>query len=76
MITRRLMIALMGLGLGSFMAPQIALAAGTHIEHAIEETQQAVQERSKAHHASALVEHADNAIDHAKKALVQFQAVQ
>ena len=68
MITRRLMMTLMGLVLGTFVVPQIALAAGTHIEQAIEETQQAIQSGSEAHHSSSLVEHADNAIDHAKLA--------
>jgi hypothetical protein len=62
------MIALMGLCLGAFVVPQIALAAATHIEQAIKETQEAIQAGSQAHHSSSLVEHADNAIDHAKLA--------
>jgi hypothetical protein len=43
MITHRLMIALMGLGLGAIVVPQIALGAGTQIEQAIAKTQQAIQ---------------------------------
>lgn len=69
MMTRRLMIALMGFGLALCVAPRIALAAGQHLEQAIEETQKAIHEGKEAHHASSLVQHADNAIDHAMQAM-------
>jgi hypothetical protein len=69
MTTRRLMIALLGLGFALFVTPRIALAASQHLEQAIAETQKAIHEGKEAHHASSLVQHSDNAIDHAMQAL-------
>ena len=68
MITRRLMIALSGFGLALFVAPQISLAAGDHLEQAIAETQKAIHYGEDPHHASSFVQHADNAVHHAIQA--------
>jgi hypothetical protein len=66
-MTRRLMLAMLGLGLALFVAPRISLAAESHLEQAIEHTKQAIDEGNKGD-ASALVEHATAALGHAQDA--------
>jgi hypothetical protein len=71
MMSRRLMIIAlsMGLGLGAF-APRLALADPNYLEEAIAETREAIA-AGKQLEAGSFVEHADDAIDLARSAVWQ-----
>lgn len=48
--------------------PQIAQAAGSHLDHAISSTRKAIHYGDTPHHESSFAQHIDNAIDQAMKA--------
>ena len=62
-MSRRLIIAMLGLSLALFLMPQISLAEEDHIDEAIRHTKQAIVQG----HAG----HGDFFLDHAKEALVE-----
>jgi hypothetical protein len=67
-MSRRLFVALLGLGLALFLMPQVSLAAEEdHIAEAIAHTKQAILHGQKVH-ADLLGEHAKTALSHARLA--------
>jgi hypothetical protein len=67
-MSRRLFVALLGLGLALFLVPQVSLAAEEdHIAEAIAHTRQAISHGKNAH-ADTLGEHAKVALSHARAA--------
>ena len=61
----RLIIAMLGLGLASFLMPQVSLAADDHISQAIEYTNLAIDD-GKHGRADGLATHAEAALLHAE----------
>ena len=66
-MSRRLIVALLGLSLGLFLMPQISLAAEDHIAEAITHTKEAIIHGQKTR-ADLLGEHAKTALSHARLA--------
>jgi hypothetical protein len=64
-MSRRLIIAVMGLGLALFLTPRVLLAVEDHIAESITHTKQAI-ERGKMGHADVLATHAEAAMPHAE----------
>lgn len=65
MISRRLAIIALALGLTVFFAPQASFAAEDHIAEAIQHTEQAI-DHGKQGHGPVLAEHAQIALQHAE----------
>ncbi len=57
-----------GLAFAFMAVPQIAQAAGSHLDHAISATRKAIHYGDMPHHESSFTQHIDNAIDQAMKA--------
>lgn len=70
MMSRRLMIAVLSMGLGLGVLARPAHADPNYLEEAIAETQAAI-DAGKQLQASSFVEHADDAIDRARSAVWQ-----
>lgn len=58
-------IAMGGLAIALFAAPQFVLAAQGDLQQAISETQKAIVYGDDPHHSSSFIQHAENAINHA-----------
>jgi hypothetical protein len=65
LMSRRLIVAILGLGLALFLMPQVSLAAEDHIAEAITHTKQAI-DHGKQGHADVLTTHAEAALTHAE----------
>ena len=61
-MSRRLIVAMLGLGVVLFLMPQVSLAAEDHIAEAITHTKQAI-EHGKMGHADVLTTHAETALN-------------
>lgn len=70
MISRRLLILALGMGLGAGVLAGPAAADPNYLEKAISETQEAI-DAGKAGQSSSFVEHADDAFDYARSAVWQ-----
>jgi hypothetical protein len=64
-MSRRFVVAMLGLGLALFFIPQISLAEEDHIAEAITHTKQAI-DHGKQGHADVLTTHAEAALTHAE----------
>jgi hypothetical protein len=64
-MSRRVIVAMLGLGLAMFLMPQVLLAAEDHIAEAITHTKQAI-DHGKMGHADVLPTHAEAALTHAE----------
>lgn len=65
---REFLHAMAGFAIAFAASPQIALAAGSHLDHAIVATKKAIHYGDMPHHESSFAQHIDNAIDEAMKA--------
>ena len=63
-MSRRFVVAMLGLGLALFLIPQVPLAAEDHIAEAITHTKQAI-DHGKMGHADVLTTHAEAALTQA-----------
>ena len=64
-MSRRFVVAMLGLGLALILMPQVSFAAEDHIAEAITHTMQAI-EHGKIGHADVLTTHAKAALAHAQ----------
>jgi hypothetical protein len=64
-MSRRFIVAMLGLGLALILMPQVSLAAEDHIAEAITHTKQAI-DHGKMGHADVLTTHAEAALTHAQ----------
>ncbi|MGB6492978.1 MAG: small metal-binding protein SmbP, partial [Methylocella sp.] len=64
-MSRRFIVAMLGLGLALILMPQVSLAVEDHLSQAIEHTRQAI-DHGKQGHADVLVTHAEAALTHAE----------
>ena len=64
-MSRRFIVAMLGLGLALILMPQVSLAVEDHLSEAIEHSRQAI-DHGKQGHADVLATHAEAALTHAE----------
>ena len=65
-MSRRFIVAMLGLGLALILMPQVSLAADDHVLQAIEYTKIAIDDDGKHGRADGLATHAEAALTHAE----------